>query len=775
MSANLTTAAKWAVALPFFVLPISLTIDAPDVHGGYGLHLRQAAALAGAGVTVWAMARAWTRLEAHERARPWMTAALLAIPWLLAGHGLVVLGSWLAETFGGTLPSLAHPNQQGGLKPWTRGVVCLGVAAVGIQAGAKPAWAKVGAAMALMLGGVYASAAIGLGAASDLGVLPQLPAVGTALVAAVGFRWHRGTLGGRASELAATIALLLVGGGLGFFGSSGLGAIGESVPTAWGGGGAVAYGPPVSASWIVLCAVAAWRLPRQPEPELVLGALGWGAASVITSAAAGVPAISETVCLSLIGAIGFADGGRREGPWKVALLGPAVLGLVLGGPLGRYGADLLGLTLAPTTAAAIGSVLAVAGGGAFATLRLGTPRPGPVLAVLLALLASPVLAIYVAIAWGLEPLSTLLFGAAAAALAATPRVPAPVSLVGFWYACFVVVATFKLGPSPADCAAVEGELLLPAAPGAQAYDVLPTADGVLASFKRIDRRGGYFEVFDPTDPTRRSKFETRRAAGDGPLWPERLERDPRTGNVWSQVLGIGAYGMWEVSVQPGPQVVVVRRRPITWEPGNPVIDTTRNRLVLTYVPNRGARNPLIEAIRLDNLRAEGPRKPGPRLEMADFVAFDEVADRFYVPAVVGRRGFVLNEYDGALQVTRSRVQFHPSVGVAGDAGVLWLTNPLGGTLEVLNDLEVIQTLDAGTFPRDLLVDSERRRLYVGAYSSGEVHAFDIGKDGTLTVASATSVGSLLRGIGLDPRTGDVYAASGCGVLRVAYSSGSIVH
>ncbi|MCP4868649.1 MAG: lactonase family protein [Proteobacteria bacterium] len=767
MSENLRTACKWAVALPFLLLPISLTIDAPDVHGGYGIHLRQAGALAVAGATLAIMAGAWGRLEAQERARPWMTALLLLIPWLLVGHGLVVFGSWLADLVTAYDPSARQGG--GGLKPWTRIVVALAAAAVGVQAGRKPSAPKVAGAMLVLIAGIAASRAIGTGATSDLGLLPELPALGAALLTAVVFRWHRGTLEGSPTDLAVTVVRLVLGAVVGYVSAVVLGAVGASMPAAWGAAGEAADVPGFALGWVALSVVAAWRLPSEEEPIWVLGTLGWGAASVLGGVATGFVALPEIVCFGIVVAILFTDSGPRDGPWKLALLGPVLFGLLIGAPLSRYKADGFGLAVAPATIAAIGSFALAAALGLLVLLSLERVRSAPLIGVLVSLLMIPVLLIYPSIAWGLTPVPLVVAYVAAVALCFHPKVPIAAAGLGLWYACFALVAVFKLGPSPADCAELEGELLLAAEAGAQPYDVIPTEHGVLASFKRIDRRGGYFEVVAPSDLSRRSRFETRRAEGDGPLWPERLERDPRSGLIWSQVLGIGAYGMWEVSVQPGPQLVVVRRRPIEWEPGNPVIDTIRNRLVLTYVPNRGAWNPLIQGIELDSLEAvDGPWKRQPRLEMADFVAFDEAADRFYVPAVVGMRGFVLNEYDGDLKIIRSRVQFHPSVGLAGDAGILWLTNPLGGTLEVLKDLEVIQTIDAGRFPRDLLVDPDRRRLYVGAYGSGDVHAYDINKDGTLTEASATSVGSLLRGIGLDPRTGDVYAASGCGVFRVQY-------
>ena len=51
-------ALRWALAVPFFVMPVLFTIDAPDIHGGFGIHGREALSLALLGAAA-ALASTW--------------------------------------------------------------------------------------------------------------------------------------------------------------------------------------------------------------------------------------------------------------------------------------------------------------------------------------------------------------------------------------------------------------------------------------------------------------------------------------------------------------------------------------------------------------------------------------------------------------------------------------------------------------------------------------------------------------------------------------------
>jgi len=823
VSANLTTAAKWAIAVPFFALPISLTIDAPDVHGGYGIHLRQAIGLATLGAVAALAVAAWARLEANPRAHRAMRLALLVPVLAVLGHLLVVAGGALGDALVaamGSMPSDAAGAQPTGglarllgrgasgaepygLKPWARALVAVAVLGVGLATDSRHRLRNAAIAAAAGIAGIAASRVLALTATSSLGIAADLPAVITAGVAAVAFGFLRDArphhparplslLLGSPTALGERLLVVVVAAGFGGVTALGLDRAAEALSAAVGTRGPEgALSAFTVALWIAVCVLAALRLGRREcdrdaedeagraadEAGRAVALGGWclAAAVVIVGRSFGDPVVEVVLLGFLLILTGFS---LRPGT--------VALGGILGIPAFRYLTECTGHFVPPPLASPVlddqlAMFLGVAFGGTIAALATRRPTspttPARLAGTLVLLLIAPILALHLAIAWGLAPVPTAVAAALALGLAAHPRIPVRWPTWALYYVCFALLTQFKLGPSPADCADLDADLLLARESDAEPYDVIPdpTTGGVLVSFKRIDRRGGYLEVFDAADPTKRSRFETRRSAGDGPLWPERLERDPRTGNVWAQLLGIGAYAMWELSLQPGPEVVVVRRLPIPWEPGNPVVDDVRNRLVMSYVPNREPTNPLAQAFDLDTLRpAAATPKPAPVLEMADFIAFDRSADRFYVPAFYGAARFALYELDDRLQVVRARESFHPSIGVAAEAGTVWLTNPLAGTIDVLRDLEVVHTVDAGTFPRDLLVDPVRRRLHVGAYSSGEVHSYDIAEDGSLAHAGATRVGSLLRGIGLDPRTGDVYAASGCGVFRVPYS-GSIVH
>ncbi|MEE2829834.1 MAG: hypothetical protein VX498_11655, partial [Myxococcota bacterium] len=394
-------------------------------------------------------------------------------------------------------------------------------------------------------------------------------------------------------------------------------------------------------------------------------------------------------------------------------------------------------------------------------------------------------------------------------------------LVAGWllfYACFAAVTWYKAGPSAAHCASViegssapvlldrfgEGGEYLDVEP----YDVLPLADpgAVLVSFKRINRHGGFLEVLQLDDPKQRTRLRTWKKSadrtpgarkrlgrseadrnrelqsGDGiPLWPERLEADPRSGLVYAQLLGTEDYAIWEIQVETpagggGPAAQVRRKLPIRWEPGNPAIDSARRKLVLSFVPNREADNPLLESIDLRSFQeAGGTPKPGPRLEMADYAAADPATGHYYVPAFYDNARFALAEVDGdSLEILRQRETYFATVGLAADGARdrLYLTNVLAGGLYVLRQLDFStrQVLPAGRFPRDLVLDRRRQRLYVGGYGDGIVRAYSLGGE-EVRQDYELSVGPLLRGVGLDPQSGRVFAASACGVFEVAGPQG----
>ena len=388
------------------------------------------------------------------------------------------------------------------------------------------------------------------------------------------------------------------------------------------------------------------------------------------------------------------------------------------------------------------------------------------------------------------------------------------SLVAFWmffYFSFGSVTLFKAGPSQAVC-----EEVLESTPARvmlrrfdesrdyealEPYDVLPVPgqQAVLVSFKRIDRQGGFFELLDSESPEKRSRLRTvlsstgadsertnserndslsgKGASGDRPFWPERLELNAENGLVYAQLLGNEDYAIWELEVAAGdadeaPQLTVLRRLPIPWEPGNPAIDTARDRLILSYVPNRTADNPLLESIELDSLSVAGrtPTRTA-RLQMADFAAVDPSSGNYYVPAFFDSLRFQLVEVDGdTLSIRRKRETYFPSVGLAADGAAdrIYLTNVMAGSIVALSqeDLSIQQALPAGRFPRDLVLDRARDRLVVAGYGDGVVRAYST-KEGRLRALQEVRVGPLLRGLGLNPETGAVYAASACGVFDLS--------
>ncbi len=439
-------------------------------------------------------------------------------------------------------------------------------------------------------------------------------------------------------------------------------------------------------------------------------------------------------------------------------------------------------------------MVAGAGAGALAVRALhrlipDTPvEPLAAAGVLVLQLLAVLLPIMVGIALGVAPWPTravVLVGAAVALLSPLRR---RVVLFGVFYGALLIVIGFKTGPGPDTCAGIVadgGARLLLARYGddedlrsAEPYDVLPLpgSDEVLASFKRTDRLGGFFELVDLRTPDRHLRLPTPRAGlgGGTALWPERLERDPATGRIWAQMIGAAAHAMWELDIARSGQdssIAVRRRLPIPWEPGNPGIDAARNRLVLTYVPNRHGDNPLVEAFDLPSLapvQRTGRTGSGP--EMADYIALDPDSGLYYVPVFVDSGRFNLVEIDGQTgAVLRRKETFHPTVGIAADhrAMRIYATNVTAGTLDVYDmaTLERVQRVPAGVFPRDLVFDRDRGLLYVGGYADGAVWTFDVSRQ-RVEPLGHVQVGSLLRGVGLDESTGRVFAASACGVFEV---------
>ena len=97
-----SAALRWAVALPFFVLPLPLIIDAPDVHGGYGGHLRAAVMLAGVGAVVGFGSMHIERVASAVARRPRLRGVFLALaaaPLLVVvGHLAAVSATMLADS-----------------------------------------------------------------------------------------------------------------------------------------------------------------------------------------------------------------------------------------------------------------------------------------------------------------------------------------------------------------------------------------------------------------------------------------------------------------------------------------------------------------------------------------------------------------------------------------------------------------------------------------------------------------------------------------------------
>lgn len=883
----------WTLALPFFLMPGPLTIEAPDIYGGFGLHLRAAAGLAAMGLLIGlAVLRLGPRVDEEGPAGRGTAIADAALAVLLAaGLGAALLvaagrgGAWLAglqSTGGGGRPV---PPVQPPL-PAALGAVLLLVRAtldrrpgaplrllaLGSLLAGSLAW--IGAASTMggtscaaagwLLGGACAVAACAWGAR---GTAPRLPRSIWTLAAAVPPALAGALFGmdvaarlappslvvlGCGWELPGLLAGALAGGLLGTQIALAAAAPSPGGPAwrlAWtaashGALGAllaaiafdvVDYSTAAAESWGFLLEPVRgplnWRgHPRGLDPAaqqlwriaFVSGGLLAGSGAMLRRWLGAVAALWGALVLGQVAAQGdgvpsftTAHAGAiavlMAGSWYwllrlrwLPLAWAGMAGAAAAGPvlLWYLSAAVLVEPLSPALllvlGSALGGLLAVPLAPGGSPTRIGAARR---FVGVVFLSVAGVMPVYAGVSLGLYPGFTLALAGSllAVSLAAwlwtwrRGRARHVVLLIGAWtswYGCTAAMTWFKAGPSAEACRSViagtgarvlidrfeeGGDYVL-----TQPYDVLPVPahDVVLATFKRIDGRAGFIELIEPDRPGERSRLDTRGRAGQ-PLWPERMEYDPVQDAVVTQILGTEDYALWDVRVrQPDPDNPMRLRLagdlPIPWEPGNPALDLERRRIVVTFVPNRTSDNPLLRVYRLDGLSPlYDSSRPGARLEIADYAAVDPATGRFYVPAWYDAVRFVLVEFDGDTgAVTRQRETGFGSVGLAVEDGRLYLTDSLAGGLYVLrlDDLGIEQVLPAGGFPRDVVLDRRRHRLYVGGYADGVVRSWSTaGRD--LLPLSQVEVGPLLRGLGLDPETGRVYAASGCGLFEVAGREG----
>lgn len=485
--------------------------------------------------------------------------------------------------------------------------------------------------------------------------------------------------------------------------------------------------------------------------------------------------------------------------WTGGLL---VLAPVVGLPVvARYVVAAFPAAGDPTALATIGALLGLPLGMLAARIRLPeTLTPAQLLGRAVLGLLFLGLLIYLAVFFAIAPVLFLvtvgILGAATLASRAPgwplPRVSFAVAAWLAFYASFGAVVLFKEGPGPEACAEViggtEARVLLDRYgegglyPTGDPYDLLPDPTGrwLVTTFKRFDDHGGWIEVLDVTDPSRRTRTLTKPPDDDAPFWPERFVVHPGTGRYYFGMLGIGQYELWEMELQPGPDGVPsierVRSQPMTWEPSYPDVDVARNRLVQSYLSagvetdsRANAEQPLAHPIDLDTLEGSRGFSMGPDIEeMSEFVKVHPTTGDYYVPGYFNLVRFALVEIDGdTLQLKRRRETFHPTIAVGFDGPSVFVTNSLGGTLDVydLGTLERVAAVKSGAFPRDLVVDREAERVYVGNYSSGTVVEFDVSAQTPVAVRTV-EVGPLLRGIGIHEASGAVYAASACGVFEV---------
>lgn len=85
MTTDVRRVLAWTLGVPFFLLPVPLTVDAPDIFGGYGIHLRQGLLLAVLGLAL------GVAMVHGASARQWLRERPALDSWLTRGAWVVGL------------------------------------------------------------------------------------------------------------------------------------------------------------------------------------------------------------------------------------------------------------------------------------------------------------------------------------------------------------------------------------------------------------------------------------------------------------------------------------------------------------------------------------------------------------------------------------------------------------------------------------------------------------------------------------------------------------
>jgi len=108
-----------------------------------------------------------------------------------------------------------------------------------------------------------------------------------------------------------------------------------------------------------------------------------------------------------------------------------------------------------------------------------------------------------------------------------------------------------------------------------------------------------------------------------------------------------------------------------------------------------------------------------------------------------------------------------SIKTDSEKGLVYLARPFRSRIAVVDaeSLEVLRLLPAGYGVRDLALDTKRNRIAAGNYFDGTVDVVNL-KDGKRT--RRYDVGPLVRGVAVDPASGEIYAAWTCGLSKLAH-------
>lgn len=242
-------------------------------------------------------------------------------------------------------------------------------------------------------------------------------------------------------------------------------------------------------------------------------------------------------------------------------------------------------------------------------------------------------------------------------------------------------------------------------------------------------------------------------------YPQRITVDASRGRIYVVVLDVdGDHAVHVLDYRDGLSDVA-QIHP-GYEPIRVYLDEGRNRLlILNY---EGA----VGVYDRDTFEQTLYRKVSRALFMGLIDTFVHHAERrvYYASSVSGEFLMLSEEFLAPLIERNIKI---PTIGLDYDPVTdrVYAAGTLTREIAVLNGetLELEKTIPTGTTVRELYLDLRRRLIITAGYTDGRLDLIDLDDHDT---RSSVELGRLTRSIHLDPGTGRVFAASGCGLFEV---------